>query len=87
MRRHKARPTLDKVRERLTPAKSQAAESFTPDTHPTPHPGRWFTLDLKAQQVEDNQLRGGLRPHHANTTAAFRTLQQKSTVHPDDGGD
>ncbi|KAJ5138858.1 uncharacterized protein N7515_003706 [Penicillium bovifimosum] len=80
----KTRPTLDRVVENLTAATAQAVDRFTPDTCPTPYSKRWFTPDLKTQQVEVNQLRrrwqancAELGREHANTTAAFEAMQQK----------
>lgn len=48
----KTRPTLDRVVEELTSATAQAVDRFTPDMRPTPYSKRWFTPDLKVQQVE-----------------------------------
>ena len=83
-RQIKTRPTLDRVVEHLTAATAQAVDRFTPDTRPTPYSKRWFTPDLKAQQVEVNQLRrrwqtncAQLGRTHADTTAAFHAMQQK----------
>ncbi|CAG8068633.1 unnamed protein product, partial [Penicillium nalgiovense] len=83
-RQIKTRPTLDRVVENLTAATAQAVDRFTPDTRPTPYSKRWFTPDLKTQQVEVNQLRrrwqancAELGREHANTTAAFEAMQQK----------
>ncbi|CAG8891920.1 unnamed protein product [Penicillium nalgiovense] len=80
----KTRPTLDRVVENLTAVTAQAVDRFTPDTRPTPYSKRWFTPDLKTQQVEVNQLRrrwqancAELGREHANTTAAFEAMQQK----------
>ncbi|KAJ5935941.1 hypothetical protein N7454_005239 [Penicillium verhagenii] len=80
----KTRPTLDQVVEKLTSATAQAVEQFTPETRPTPYSKRWFTPDLKVQQVEVNQLRrrwqasfGELGRDHASTTAAFQAMQTK----------
>jgi hypothetical protein len=38
-------------------AANSILERFTPDMRPTPYSKRWFTPDLKTQQVEANQLR------------------------------
>ena len=57
----KTRPTLDRVVEKLTAATTQAVDRFTPDMRPTPYSKRWFTPDLKVQQVEVNQLRSDLK--------------------------
>ncbi|CAG8218568.1 unnamed protein product [Penicillium salamii] len=80
----KTRPTLDRVVENLTATTAQAVDRFTPDTRPTPYSKRWFTPDLKTQQVEVNQLRrrwqancAELGREHANTTTAFEAMQQK----------
>ena len=80
----KTRPTLDRVVEKLTSATAQAVDRFTPDMRPTPYSKRWFTPDLKVQQVEVNQLRrrwqascAELGRDHASTTAAFEAMQQK----------
>ena len=80
----KTRPTLDRVVENLTAATAQAVDRFTPDTRPTPYSKRWFTPDLKVQQVEVNQLRrrwqascAELGRDHTSTTAAFQAMQQK----------
>ena len=80
----KTRPTLDRVVENLTTATAQAVDRFTPDTRPTPYSKRWFTPDLKVQQIEVNQLRrrwqascAELGRDHASTTGAFQAMQQK----------
>ena len=78
----KTRPTLDRMVEKLTSATAQAVDRFTPDMRPTTYSKRWFTPDLKVQQVEVNQLRrrwqascAELGRDHANTTAAFQAMQ------------
>ncbi|KAJ5240343.1 reverse transcriptase [Penicillium citrinum] len=80
----KTRPTLDRVVESLTAAMAQAVGRFTPDTRPTPYSKRWFTPDLKVQQVEVNQLRRRWQAScaergrdHASTTATFQAMQKK----------
>ncbi|KAJ5135375.1 uncharacterized protein N7515_004653 [Penicillium bovifimosum] len=80
----KTRPTLDRVVEKLTSATTQAVDRFTPDMRPTPYSKRWFTPDLKVQQVEVNQLRrrwqascAELGRDHPSTTAAFQDMRQK----------
>jgi hypothetical protein len=80
----KTRPTLDRLVEKLTSTAAQAVDRFTPDTRPTPYSKRWFTPDLKVQQVEVNQLRrtwqascAQLGRDHASTITAFQLMQQK----------
>lgn len=80
----KTRPTLDRMVEKLTSATAQAVDRFTPDMRPTPYSKRWFTPDLKVQQVETNQLRrrwqascAELGRDHPITTAAFQAMRQK----------
>ncbi|GAA3296697.1 hypothetical protein GCM10020218_080510 [Dactylosporangium vinaceum] len=80
----RTRPTLDRVVQQLTSATAQAVDRFTPDTRQTPYSKRWFTPELKAQQVEVNRLRRSwqascaeLGRDHANSKAAYRTMQQK----------
>jgi hypothetical protein len=80
----KTRPTLDRVVEELTSVTAQAVDRFTPDMRPTPYSKRWFSPDLKVQQVEVNQLRrrwqascAELGRDHASTTTAFEAMQQK----------
>jgi ribonuclease HI len=80
----KTRPTLDRVVENFTSATAEAVDRFTPNTRPTPYSKRWFTPDLKVQQVEVNQLRRKWQAicaefgrGHASTLAAFQAMQQK----------
>ena len=83
----KTRPALDQAVESLTAATAQAVDRFTPNTRPTPYSKRWFTPNLKAQQVEVNQLRrrwqascAELGRTHPNTTAAFQAMKMKRRV-------
>jgi ribonuclease HI len=80
----KTRPSLDRIVEKLTSATAQAVDRFTPDTRPTPYSKRWFTPELKVQQVEVNRLRrkwqakcAELGREHDQTMAAFQAMQQK----------
>jgi hypothetical protein len=86
----RTRPTLDRVVQQLTSATAQAVDRFTPNTRLTPYSKRWFTPELKAQQVEVNRLRRSwqtrcaeLGRDHANSVAAFRTATEAASVDPD----
>ncbi|KAI2734742.1 hypothetical protein CBS147339_9742 [Penicillium roqueforti] len=72
----KTRPALDRVVETLTAATAQAVDRFTPDTRPTPYSKRWFTPDLKIQQVEVNQL-----PMQQKRRAWTRTIEKAKSSH------
>jgi hypothetical protein len=53
----KTQPSLNMVVQKLIQITTQVVDQFTPNTWPTPYSKRWFTPDLKVQQVEVNQLR------------------------------
>lgn len=80
----KTRPALDAVVQKLIQATSRAVDQFTLNTRPTPYSKRWFTPDLKVQQVEVNQTRrrwqascAELGRDHPSSTAAFQDMQHK----------
>ena len=53
----KTRRALDEAVGKLTEATATAVDEYTPNLRPTPYSKCWFTLDLKIQQTEVNQLR------------------------------
>ncbi|KAI3094034.1 hypothetical protein CBS147333_10045 [Penicillium roqueforti] len=80
----RTRPALDAIVERLTEVTAQAVDQFAPNSRPSPYAKRWFTPDLKAQQVEVNQVRrrwqascAELGRHHPTSIAAFLDMQRK----------
>ncbi len=80
----KTRPALDAVVQKLTQVTIQAVDQFTPNTRPTPYSKRWFTPDLKVQQVEVNQTRrrwqancAELGRDHPSSIATFQDMQHK----------
>jgi hypothetical protein len=80
----RTRPALDTIVERLTEVTAQAVDQFTPNSRPSPYAKRWFTPDLKAQQIEVNQVRrrwqascAELGRHHPSSMAAFLDMQRK----------
>ncbi|KAJ5642550.1 reverse transcriptase [Penicillium lividum] len=77
----KTRPTLDRVVEKLTAVTAQAVDQFTPDTRPTPYSKRWFTPDLKVQQVEVNQLRRRWQLMQQKRRAWTRTIEKAKASH------
>lgn len=77
----KTRPALDTVVQKLTQITTQAVDQFTPNRRPTPYSKRWFTPDLKVQQVEVNQLRrrwqsscAELGRDHPSSITAFQNM-------------
>lgn len=75
---------LDEAVEKLTIATTAAIYKHTPLLQPTWYSKRWFTPDLKEQQIELNRTRrkwqgscAGLRREHTNSTALFQDMLQK----------
>lgn len=80
----KTRPALDEAVQTPTELTAATVKQFTPDTRPIPYSKRWFTPNLKVQQVKVNQLRrkwqencGVLRRDHPLSSAAFQEMQQR----------
>ena len=80
----KTRPALDEMVQKLIEATNAAVDRHTPDVRPTPYSKRWFTPDLKVQQIKANQLRrkwqescAQLGREHSSSTTLFREMQVK----------